>query len=148
MKNATTVLQEWVALPHSEQSSRLARKFAARCGMKSMAEVRCAAWMEEHGIPFQYEGEKWTYQYKPATYRPDFNLKKFSIEVKGKLTTEVRRKITAILHSNPDKKLRLVFERANNKIRGGSKTTYGDWAARLGIDWSEGVPKPEWFRRK
>ena len=146
MKNASEVLSDWQSLSSAEKSSRLARKFAKRCGMKSMAEVQCAAWLEQHKVPFKYESERWVYQYKPATYRPDFLLNGFAIEVKGKLTAEVRRKLLAVMRSNPDKKLYLVFERANNKIRGGSKTTYGDWATKAGIPWSEHTPDKGWFK--
>ena len=140
------MLREWQSLSHAEKSSRLARKYAATCGMKSMAEVQCAAWLEEHRVQFEYESQKWDYVFKPATYKPDFNMKRFSIEVKGKLTAEVRRKLIAVKRSNPGKKLYLVFERANNKIRGGSKTTYGEWASKNGFPWSEKVPDKGWFK--
>jgi hypothetical protein len=116
-------------------------------GLKSMLEVRTQAWLEERDIPFAYESQRWSYQYEPQTYKPDFNVPNFTIECKGKLTKEVRKKILAIMRSNPDKKLVLVFERPNNKINTGSKTTYGMWAKKHNIRWSDTVPDEKWFRK-
>lgn len=146
--SAKKVLEQWMALPRHEQYSANARKYAKLCGMKSILEVRTASWLEEHNIPFGYEKEKWDYQYEPQTYRPDFNLDGFTIECKGKLTKEVRKKLLAIVRCNPKKKLFLVFERPENKINRGSKTTYADWAEKNGIEWSTVVPELSWFKRK
>lgn len=117
-------------------------------GLKSMLEVRTKAWLEEHDIPHSYESQRWTYQYAPQTYKPDFNVPDFVIECKGKLTREVRKKLLAIIKSNPDKKLVLVFEKPNNKIDRGSKTTYAGWATKHNILWSDTVPTLRWFKKR
>ena len=143
----TEVLKQWENLDRSEQNSRAARAYARKAGMKSIAEVRCAAWLEKNNIPYGYEVEKWVYQHAPQKYTPDFCMGGPVIEVKGKMTADVRKKLLSVKKSNPDKVIYLVFERASNKIRGGSKTTYGMWADNNDFDWSEVVPKAEWFKR-
>ena len=146
---ATQVLKLWMNLPRSEQYSTNAKRFAKMAGLKSILEVRTQAWLEEKGIPFKYEYEKWKYQYKEATYTPDFIVDgmPFVIECKGKLTKEVRKKMVAILECNPDRMLYMVFERPENKINRGSQTTYGQWADKLGIVWSKVTPDPLWFKK-
>ena len=118
--------------------------------MKSMGEVRCAADMKKKKIAFGYETKKFKYQYKPQTYTPDFELyakgERIYIEYKGKMTNEMRKKLLAIRDCNPDTKIYLVFEKPNNKIRKGSKTTYGMWAEKNGFDWSEHFVKEEWLK--
>ncbi len=116
-------------------------------GLRSILEVRTQSWLENHDIPFKYEAEKWGYQYEPATYTPDFKIDGISIECKGKLTKEVRKKLLAIIECNPDKQLYLIFEKPENKINRGSKTTYGEWATKHGIKWSQVVPDPTWFKK-
>ena len=137
----------WEALPRSEQYSASARKYAKMAGLRSILEVRTQAWLEEHGIPFSYENEVWKYQYEEQTYRPDFSTPGHTVECKGKLTKDVRKKILAILRCNPERNLCLVFERADNKISRGSKTTYGEWATKNSIPWSTVVPDKKWFKR-
>lgn len=143
----TQVLALWDGLPRDEQHSSNARRYAKIAGMKSIAEVRCAAWLERHNVKYDYEAEKWTYQFEPAHYNPDFTIlgRDFIIEVKGKMTKDVRKKLLAIKKSNPAKKVYIVFEREKNKIAAGSKTTYGAWAEKNGFEHSDVLPKGEWF---
>jgi len=117
-------------------------------GVKSILEVRTQAWLEEHKIPFGYESQRWVYQYPPQKHKPDYSVPDFVIECKGKMTREIRKKILAIINSNPDKKLVLVFEKPENKIEAGSKTTYGLWAKKHNIPYSAVVPDPKWFKKK
>jgi hypothetical protein len=146
--SAVAVLKIWESLPRSEQYSLNAKKYAKMAGLRSMLEVRSQAWLEENKVPFSYENEVWDYQYEPQKYKPDFNVPGITIECKGKLTKDVRKKLLAIIRCNPKKKLALVFERPDNKITRGSKTSYGDWAERNGIPFSAVVPDPKWFKRK
>jgi predicted nuclease of restriction endonuclease-like RecB superfamily len=116
-----------------------------------MGEVRQAILMNEMGVDYEYEPEKWEYQHNPQTYTPDFKIKGngrkvFYVEYKGKLTSDVRKKMRAIKACNPDKDLRIVFERANNKLSRVSKTTYGQWASSNGFEWAEGEIPEEWMR--
>jgi hypothetical protein len=145
----TTVLKQWLAIPEKKRNARLAKVYAKKCGMKSMGEVRCAADMKTKKIPYGYETKQFIYQYKPQRYTPDFELyakgERVYIEYKGKMDNETRRKLLAIKASNPEITIYLVFEKPNNKIRKGSKTTYWMWAEKNGFDWSEHYIKEEWL---
>ena len=146
----TTVLKQWLSVPEHDRNARLAKVYAKKCGMKSMGEVRCAADMKEKGVAFGYETKSFEYQYKPQTYTPDFELyakgRRIYIEYKGKMDNETRRKLLAIRASNPTLEIYLVFEKPNNKIRKGSKTTYAAWAEKNGFDWSEHYVKEDWLK--
>lgn len=147
MTTPIEVLEEWESLPVERRNSRTAKQYAKKVGMRSMGEVRCAAALDRMGIQWEYEPEKWTYQYKPQKYTPDFKCVDHNIyiEYKGKMTNETRKKLLAIKMCNPNKILYMVFERPKNFIRKGSKTTYGDWCEQHGIEWSDQLPKEEWF---
>jgi hypothetical protein len=132
----------------SKACSRLAKEYAGQAGMKSMGEVKFAADLEKRGIKYKYEATTVEYQHKPQKYTPDFDLELKGIphvEYKGKLDYETRKKLLAIRNSNPDMEIILVFEKANNKIRKGSKITYGQWAESKGFKWSESVLREEWL---
>jgi len=140
----------------SKASSKLAKQMARKAGMKSMGEVKCAADLEKRKIKYKYEDTTVEYQHKPQKYTPDFDIlrgkvlptgakEKIHIEYKGKLDYETRKKLLAVRASNPDMVVCIVFEKANNKIRKGSKTTYGMWAESKGFLWSEHTVKREWI---
>ena len=137
------------SLKLSKASSKLAKDMAKLAGMKSMGEVKCAADLEKRGIPYSYETTTVQYQFNPQKYTPDFDIwnngSKIHIEYKGKLDYDTRKKLLAIRNSNPDMEICIVFEKAGNKIRKGSKTTYGMWAESKGFKWSEHFVKKEWL---
>lgn len=134
----------------SAACSKLAKQYAKQAGMKSMGEVKCAADLEKRKIKYTYETTTVPYQYKPQKYTPDFDImvngKVMHIEYKGKLDYATRKKLLAVRACNPDMDICLVFEKANNKIRKGSKTTYGMWAESKGFRWSEHTLKEEWLK--
>lgn len=136
-----TVLKKWQKLPKKQQNSRTAREHSAMCGMKSMAEVETAVLLGKAGIKYDYEPEKWAYQYEVQSYTPDFKTKQqVYVEVKGKATKETRNKLLAVKRCNPDKTIVVRFLKGKNKIYGGSKTTYLQWFKKKGFvcfDWDE-----------
>jgi len=100
------------------------------------------------GSLVSYESEKIPYTLE-GKYIPDWVVKKTGtiLEAKGKLDYETRRKMLAVRDAHPDRRICLVFMRANNKLYKGSKTTYADWAQANGFDWSDGGKiKKEWLR--
>jgi predicted nuclease of restriction endonuclease-like RecB superfamily len=133
----------------SKACSKLAKDLAKLAGMKSIGEVRFAAEMMKQKVTYSYETTTVNYQHKPQEYTPDFDVyagkKKIHIEYKGKLDYDTRKKLLAIRECNPDMEIILVFEKANNKIRKGSKTTYGEWAESKGFRWSEQEFRKEWL---
>lgn len=69
-----------------------------------------------------------------AKYTPDFVLEDGRIlEIKGRLTSADRKKLLAVLETNPTVSILLVFQRPNNPIYKGSSTTCAEWATKNGI---------------
>lgn len=100
---------------------------------------------------FSYESLelKYTIPESKHKYTPDFPLSNgIILEAKGKLDPETRAKMILVRDQNPDKDIRFVFMKANNKIRKGSKTTYAMWAEKNGFKYCEGpsIPK-EWLKQ-
>ena len=128
----------------------LARQFAARAGMKSLGEVRCAADMDKMHIKWEYEAEKLKYQHKVQSYTPDFLLIDGTlIEYKGKMTDETRKKLLSIKRCNPKRRLCIVFEKPNNKISSRPNSQrYWQWAESNGFEWSNQVIDKRWVNRR
>lgn len=108
--------------------------------------------LESRGVSFSYESEKITYEIPVSThkYTPDFVIALGSgatvyIETKGYFPSEDRTKYLRVRASNPDIDLRFVFDRATEKIRKGSKTTYGDWCRKNGFKFAEKKVPEEWL---
>jgi len=127
------VLEEWQALPSKKRTGRLAKVYAAKCGMRSMAEAEIAVLIQDCKRRYKYEPEAWEYQFIPAPkYTPDFKIKDVYFEVKGKMTADTRRKMKAVRLTYPEKKIVIIFVRGANKLNSGSKTTYNTWAENMG----------------
>ena len=143
------VMKKWNAIPQKNRNSRMAKTYAKMAGMRSMGEVRCAADMIEKDINYLYEERILTYQHEPQKYTPDFVIESSGhttiIEYKGKMTNETRKKLLSIQRCNPTARICLVFEKPNNKIRKGSKTTYWKWAEKNNFPWSEHYVLEEWL---
>lgn len=82
-------------------------------------------------------------------YNPDFKVKDgVYIETKGLFKAADRAKHLHIRDQHPDITIYLVFQNPNNRLSRVSKTTYGEWADKHGIEWTTleaGVPK-EWLK--
>lgn len=98
-----------------------------------------------------YESAKIPYTL-PATnhkYLTDFQIGEHSfIEVKGRLLASERKKYLAVRDQHPEITLRFFFDKSDNKLYKGSKTTYGDWATAHGFEWTDikkGLP-PSWLK--
>ena len=122
---------------------------------KSQFERNVAASFKKQGIKYGYETRKFPFVQpsKKRNYTPDFELPETGlfVECKGKLTKEERDKLLWIKETYPDLPFILLFMRARNPIRKGSKTSYGDWATSEGFEWYDwdrgGIPK-ERLQRK
>jgi len=153
MLKPKTVMARWDALikkMHPRKPGRReAKEHAKLCGMKSIGEVRCAADMDRRGIKWVYERDTLRYQHLPQKYTADFTLidnNDLLIEYKGKMTNDTRKKMLSVKRSNPDKKICIVFEKANNKLSSRPNSTrYWQWAEQNGFDWNEMTVKEEWL---
>ena len=120
------------------KAERIANKF------KGNFEPLLAEQLDELKAYYEYEPYPLAYILK-GNYWPDFVLSNgIHIEGKGHLDTAARRKLRAVKDQHPDLDLRIVFQRAQNKLSKGSTTTYGDWADRYGFKWADGVIPKEW----
>ena len=121
---------------------------------RSGLERRAAKQLHDLGRHFTYEEEVLKY-IKPerySKYTPDFvieksNGEKMYIEMKGQFKTADRQKQLLIKQQHPDLDIRIVFQRASNKISKTSNTTYAKWATDKGFIWADGgvIPK-EWLK--
>lgn len=100
---------------------------------RSKLEKRVADLLSQLGVSFEYESTKVPYQLQ-CNYTPDFLLPNgIYLEVKGRLTTEDRRKMRAVKELHPNLDVRFVFQSPYNKLYKGSKTTYAQWAEKHGF---------------
>lgn len=120
--------------------------FKNKC--RSKFEQRIGRELSEKGIPIVYEQIKlkFTQPAQQRTYTPDFILpNNIIIEAKGRLTSKNRKKHEWVREGHPKLDIRFVFQRANNPIYKGSKTTYAMWAEKNNFMWSEGYIPDEWI---
>lgn len=116
---------------------------------RSTLEKKVAAQLAEAGVSFEYEPRDRTVRYtvpaRVARYLPDFYIG-FIIETKGWFKTKDRQKLAFIKEQFPDLDIRLVFQRAQNKISKDSETTYAAWADTHGFKWADkGVVPEAWI---
>lgn len=108
--------------------------------------------LDDMGAAYRYEEVSVHYLDEPKKrkYTPDFILKKLDgslmvIETKGWWQTADRQKHVAIKKQHPDLDIRFVFTNENNKIRKGSKTSYGDFCEKHGWLYSSKRIPQEWY---
>jgi hypothetical protein len=111
---------------------------------RSQGERDFADYLTRKGVKWDYESEKLQYL---SDYNPDFIIEredksKLYIEFKGYLKPTDRSKMIKVKKLNPNADIRIVFQRAGNKLNKNSSTTYWQWAEKNGFPWSENeVPK-------
>ena len=125
-------------------------RHAIKHGYRSGLEETIAKDLKEAGISFLYEDKKITYQVNQVrTYTPDFILPNgIIIETKGRFVVDDRMKHLMIREQYPHLDLRFVFSNSRNKIRKGSKTTYGDWCTKHGFLYADKMIPDEWLRQQ
>lgn len=117
---------------------------------RSGYEKKVAKNLKDRNVPFEFEKEKIKYTV-PASdhnYICDFKVGNIYVEAKGHFDRLARAKMIHVIEQNPDKDIRLLFQR-NNKVRKNAKTTYVDWCTKRGIKCAvseHGVIPEEWLR--
>lgn len=116
---------------------------------RSRLEERIAKQLDTEGVAFEYELGRYEYEVpaKMHRYTPDFFLPKgVTLEAKGYLDLDDRKKLELMKTQHPDLDLRLVFQNADKPIRKGSPTSYAMWAEKVGYLYSDkGVVPDEWL---
>ena len=135
------------------KSRKLARLVAQMVGKRSMGEVRFQAnSLDPAKVKTEYEPDSFKFRVEQTcTYTPDFKITKkngryFYIEYKGVLDVATRNKMKRIKLQHPRLDIRFVFQKASNKIRRGSKTTYGMWADQWGFPWADNEIPKGWLK--
>lgn len=120
--------------------------------IKSGLESKIQEQLKLSNINWGYETEQLKYNIpaRIATYTPDFIIntnsgKKIYIEAKGRFTGTDRKKIKLVVESNPDLDIRFIFTNSNTKISKVSKTTYGDWVQKLGLQFHDKYIPESWL---
>ena len=148
-------------LPGTGDSPKVRR--AKKPAYRSKLEKTVAEQLTRAKIKYEYESTNCVIHYKkPSTahsYLADFRIPRSDgdfiyIEAKGIWDYDDRYKHFLLRIQHPEKDIRFVFQRATNKIRKGSKTTYADICNGdgkgifKGITWQYGdkgkIPK-EWL---
>jgi len=135
-------------------------KYWTRKDVRSGLEERVRNDLDKRGITYGYETEKLTYNKESCKncgniistgrYTPDFVLKCKSgstiyAEIKGRYTSSDRTKMLRVKRDNPNKDIRLVFQR-DQFIRKGSTTRNSDWCLKNGFKYHIGETIPqEWI---
>jgi hypothetical protein len=117
-----------------------ARRNGRAANKRSGLEVKVEEILCNAGIKNTYETLKFSYE-QPAQkrrYLADYELPDYPnvvIEAKGRFTSADRKKMLLLQAQYPDTQFIMVFGRSINTLSKSSKTTYGDWCDKHGIDW-------------
>lgn len=121
-------------------------------GFRSGLEEKINEQLRDTGIAFSYETIKFGFiqPEKRRSYTPDFILTKKNgdmmvIETKGRFTLQDRQKMEYVQAQYPNVDIRFVFTNSRDKIRKGSKTTYGKWCENLGFKYADKYIPVEWI---
>jgi hypothetical protein len=119
---------------------------------KSGFEERVYHAAVRNNLSLKYEprGSKMLYTLPERSYTPDFILSPSGVvvETKGFLRYDDLRKMIAVKEANPDKDIRIVFQKAKTLLRKGGTMNYGQWATKAGFEWAEGTIPDAWFEEK
>jgi hypothetical protein len=125
---------------------------AKKYGFKSGLEEKISIVLSEKQVNFGYEEDKIVYTIPESLhkYTPDFTIRKSEgrimyIETKGRWVTADRKKLKLVKEQHPELDIRILFQNAKNKISKNSKTTYGDYADKIGIPWADKTIPESWF---
>lgn len=127
------------------------KETAVKYGFRSGLELDLDESLKTLGIDGEYEKNKITYTQPETqhTYTPDFRLPNgIYVETKGRFVMEDRKKHILIKQQHPELDIRFVFQNSKNKIRKGSKTTYGDWCDKYGFKYADKTIPSEWLSSK
>lgn len=130
------------------QNKRDKFRAARSLGYRSMLEVDVARQLESLGVDYKYEKLKIKYIVNESrTYTPDLVLPNgIVVETKGRFTTEDRKKHLLVKEQHPEYDIRFVFSNSRQKIRKGSKTTYGQWCEKHGFLYADKQIPDDWLK--
>ena len=119
-------------------------------GFRSKFEYIVNKQLMESDIRFDYEGKNnKIYFIEPAKvryYLADFLLENgIVVEAKGYFSSEDRKKHLLIKSQWPSLDIRILFMNSKTKLSKKSKTTYGMWCDKKGIQYADKVVPQSWI---
>ena len=113
---------------------------------RSGSEEKVFKFFKDKKIKVKYEPDKYKYEwFENKTYCPDFLLPNGTyIEVKGRLTIEMRKKHLFFRKCNPNITVRFAFDNPNKKLNKGGTMTYAKWCDKHNFEYckiSDGIPR-------
>ena len=110
-------------------------------------KVTCTR-LDDLGVQFEYETVNLHYQVsEQRKYTPDVILPNgIILELKGRFTTQDRKKMLLVIAQHPDKDIRMVFQRHTNTLFKGSRTTYSEWCEKNNIKWADKIIPIDWIK--
>lgn len=129
-----------------KKASDLSERHGKQAGYRSGLEYKCATWLLDQGIEFNFEGLKLPYMTEPTqhVYTPDFPLTKFLssgkmlvLETKGRFMPDDMRKHLLIKKQHPMIDVRLVFQNSKGWHRAAKTKSYAKWCDENGIKYCD-----------
>lgn len=110
---------------------------ALKYGYRSGLELKAIDICKELVLECTYEEDKIKFvePEKHRTYTPDLKIRGTYWELKGRWLTADRLKHKLIREQHPDIRIVIVFQNSRTKITAASKTSYGDYATKIGVEW-------------
>ena len=102
---------------------------------RSKFEERLAGHLKHLGFIYEPYYIDYTIPETKHKYKPDFVRGKLVYELKGRWTTQDRRKMRLLVEQHPEYEIVMVFQNPNIKINKGSKTSYADYCDKYNIKW-------------
>lgn len=102
---------------------------------------------KRHKVEYEPQEPKIRYTL-PKCYVPDFKLPNgVYVEAKGYFRSADRTKMLRVKKENPSLDIRLLFQRANQRLtKSPNSMMYWEWAEKHEFPWGEGETIPEeWF---
>lgn len=148
LPKASTRLRGTVA--STSKARKAPRPILKQAVLRSKLEDRIQEQLEASGLTYGYEVLRLSYEIpaRKARYTPDFIIgaeghPPLVIEAKGYMRPKDRQLLLLVKEQNPSLDIRVVFQRAQNKIHKNSPTTYAAWCDAHGIRWADGGQIPE-----
>ena len=114
-------------------------------------ENKIKAFLQDLGVEYEFETLKLKYTIPASlhTYTPDFILPNgIIVETKGRFLSDDRKKHLLIRKEYPHLDIRFVFDKKNNKIAPGSKTTNEQWCEKNNFKYSIGYIPNSWLEEQ
>lgn len=123
-----------------------------RKDVRSGLESRVRQDLDSRNVTYEYETLELPYIksvcpkcgeiLKKGKYLPDFIIGTLICEVKGRFTSEDRKKHLSVKEMNPERDIRILFQR-DQKLSKASKTRYSEWCTKHKIPYAIGETVPE-----